>query len=183
VKGEETMPGGIKKSTKRLTICAVITTLGVIVLSLGSILEVLDLSAAALAGILVTIVVIEVGGIWPWLVWAATGLLSLLLPLKTAAIFYLIFAGYYPILKEKIEMLGSRLLQWVIKLLMMNTALTLVILVTKYILVLPDETLDWTWLIYPLANTAFVLFDIALTRLITVYLFKWRKKLGIKGLK
>jgi len=97
------MPVGIKKSTKRLTLCAVLTALGVVVLSLGSLLEVLDLSAAALAGMLVVIVVIEVGGPWPWLVWAATGFISLLLPLKTAAVFYLIFAGYYPILKEKID--------------------------------------------------------------------------------
>ena len=177
------MPVGIKKSTKRLTLCAVLTARGVVVLSLGSLLEVLDLSAAALAGMLVVIVVIEVGGPWPWLVWAATGFISLLLPLKTAAVFYLIFAGYYPILKEKIEKLRSRLLRWAIKLFFMNAALTLVILVTSYVLTLPDAALDWTWLLYLLGNIAFVLFDIAMTRLITLYLLRWRRKLGIKGLK
>ena len=163
--------------------CAVLTALGVVVLSLGTLFEVLDLSAAALAGMLTVVVVIEVGGFWPWLVWAATGLITLLLPLKTAAVFYLIFAGYYPILKEKIERLRSQLLQWAVKLFMMNAALTAVILVTKYLLMLPDDTLEMTWLLYLLGNVAFVLFDIALTRLITLYIFKWRKKLGIRGLK
>ena len=67
--------------------------------------------------------------------------------------------------------------------LFMNAALTLVILVTRYVLTLPDAALDWTWLLYLLGNIAFVLFDIAMTRLITLYLLRWRRKLGIKGLK
>ncbi len=177
------MAGGIKKNTKRLTLCAILVALGVVILSLGSLFEVLDLSAAALAAMLVVVAVIEVGSFWPWLVYAATGLLALLLPLKFAAVFYLLLAGYYPIIKEKIEKLRSRIFGWIIKLAMMNAALTLMILAGKYILSLPQTELDWEWLLYLTGNATFVLFDIALTRLISVYIFKWRKKLRIRGLR
>lgn len=177
------MPSGIKKSTKRLTLCAVMVALGVVILSLGSLFEVLDLTTSAFAAMLVVLIVIEIGGFWPWLVYAATGLLALLLPLKLAAAFYLLFAGYYPILKEKIEKLRSRVLQWVIKLVMMNAALTIAILAGKYILMIPETELDFTWMLYPMGNAAFILFDIALTRLISVYVYRWRKKLRIEGLR
>ncbi len=177
------MPGGIKKSTKRLTLCAVMVALGVVILSIGSLFEVLDLTTSAFAAMLVVLVVIEIGGFWPWLVYASTGLLALLLPLKLAAAFYLLFAGYYPILKEKIEKLRSRFVQWAIKLAMMNAALTVAILAGKYILMIPETELDFTWMLYPVGNAAFILFDIALTRLISVYVYRWRKKLRIEGLR
>jgi hypothetical protein len=157
--------------------------LGVVILSLGSLIEVLDLTTSAFAAMLVVLIVIEVGGFWPWLVYAATGLLALLLPLKLAAAFYLLFTGYYPIIKEKIEKLGSRVLQWAIKLAILNAALTLAILAGKYIFTAADTEFDFTWMLYPVGNAAFVLFDVALTRLISLYIFKWRKKLRITDLK
>ena len=91
-------------NTKRLTVCAMLAALGVVLLWIGSILEVAEISMAVIASLLCVVAVIEYGGVAPWLVFAATGALGLiLLPNKGIAVTYLLFFGYYPIIKEKIE--------------------------------------------------------------------------------
>ena len=60
------MAGRINKNTRRLTFCAVCVALGFVILMMGSFIEVLDLSAAAFAGMLGVMVVIELGRGWAW---------------------------------------------------------------------------------------------------------------------
>lgn len=147
---------------------------------LGAFVEVLDLSAAAFAGIIVIMVTIELGGGSAAGVFAATGILSLLLlPARMPAIFYILFGGWYPIVKERIERLRWRPLRWIIKLAALNAALAVAFVVAKYVLMLPDAVSDWTPLLFVAMNGVFILFDYALTQLITVYLLRLRGRLGI----
>ena len=89
------------EKTRRLALCAMLSALGVVILYLGSLIEILDLSLAALAPIFVIYVAIELGGYWPWLVYLVTGLLALiLLPQKFAAVVYLLFTGVFPMIKQ-----------------------------------------------------------------------------------
>ena len=77
----------IRKRTKYLTVCAMLCALSVIILSLGSLIEVLDISVAVFASLLCIYAVIEIGGAYPWLVWLVTSVLALLLlPQKTPAL-------------------------------------------------------------------------------------------------
>lgn len=177
------MPGGTRKNTRRLTMCALSCALGVVIMSIGSLFESLDLSAAAFAGMLVVFIVIEIGGVWPWMVYAATGILSLLLPLKLAAVFYLVFIGYYPIVKEKIEKLKYRYLRWAVKLSLFLASLTAGVIITQQFLLVPRVGIAWYVTAYIFGTLAFVLFDIALSRLITIYLYSWRRKLRIDRLR
>lgn len=172
------MANKTKLTTRRITACAVCAALGIVIMTLGSIVEVLDLSTAALASMILIFAVIEIGGPWPWLTYAATGLLSLLLPLKTAAIFY-ILAGYYPLVKEKLERIRSRVLTWIIKLLGFNAVLIICYIIVKHILLLPDTFDGLSWLAIPIANITFILYDIALTRIISYYILILRHKLRI----
>ena len=131
-----------------------------------------------IASFCIVFAVIEIGGVWPWLTYAATGLLALLLPLKTAAIFYLL-AGYYPLVKEKLERIRSRVLTWIIKLVGFNAVLILCYVIVKHILMLPDALDGLTWLALPIANITFILYDVALTRIISYYILILRHKLRI----
>lgn len=174
------MAGRVNKNTRRLTFCAVCVALGFVILMLGAFVEVLDLSAAAFAGMLSVVVVIELGGKWAWPTFFATGLLALLLlPARLPALFYLLFAGWYPIAKERIERLRLRPLRWVIKMLSLNAATIIAFLTAKYVLMIPDAVADWTWLLLLMLNGAFILFDIALTRLISLYIYRLRGRLRI----
>lgn len=158
-----------------------LTALGVILLGLGSLLNTLDLTAAALASILCVYAVIEMGGAYPWMIWGVTAFLSiLLLPQKTAGIFYL-FIGLYPIVKEKLERL-RRLPEWLLKLAVLHLLIGACYLVMR--IFVPEETamtLGWALVgMYALALVAFLLYDYALTKLISFYFLKLQKRIGLK---
>lgn len=167
-----------KKSTVRLAAAAVLAALGVVLLTLGAFIEVLDLSMAAIASLTVVFAVIELKGKYPYLVYLVTSVLSLLLlPSKTPALLYALFAGYYPILKACLEGRFSRTASWLIKILVCNAAFALVALVSVKLLTLYEISWQhWYWAIPVIATAVFVLYDIALTRLITAYLVRWRRR-------
>ena len=166
------------KVTRALVVSAALAALGVIALTLGSLIQVLDLTMAVIASLFVVLAVIELGGKYPWLVYAVTAILSILLiPTKTAALTYLCFAGYYPIIKAKLEGVHlHRVLCLVIKLLIFNGALAVITLVTVKVMMIPIPDPRYYWIL-SLLSVVFVLYDLALTRLITAYLCRWRSRL------
>lgn len=169
------------KKTKKLALSAILSALGVIILLLGSIISVLDLTMVALASLLVMLAVIEIGGAYPYLIWPVTGILAfILLPTKFSAILYLLFGGIYPILKSMFERLHF-VVAWVLKLSYFNTMLTLLILLCEYVFRIPDTDLGYNIVVYLLCNGVFVIFDLASTELVTLYLVKIRKMLGLKN--
>lgn len=169
----------VSSRTRRLTMGALFVALGVVLLWLGAVVEVLDLSLAAIASMLTVLGVIEFGGAFPWLVWAVTSVLSLiLLPVKFPALLYALFAGVYPMLKAAFERLRP-LFAWPLKLSAFNSALVLLVLLADFVLGLPDTGLGFTLPVFGLANLTFVIYDIALSRLILVYLIKLRSRLRI----
>ena len=170
----------LNKNTRRLTFCAACVALGVVILLLGSFIEVLDLTAGAFAGMIAVLVVIELGGKWAWPTFAATALLGLLLlPAKLPVVFYILLGGWYPIVKEQIEKIKVKPLGWLIKIVLLNVAFALAMIVSKYVLMLPGDTLWMTAVLALAMNVAFILFDIALTRIISLYIFKLRARLRI----
>ena len=157
----------------------ILTGLSVAVMYLGSFIEVLDLSVAVLASLFCIVAVIEINRKWAWGIYAATAILSaLLLPNKFPAAVYLLFAGFYPIIKEQLEGgIRSRVLSYAVKLLVFNASFAVILVVTVFVLRLP---LYSGWMLgglIALGNLTFVIYDIALTRLITVYVVTIRPRL------
>ena len=170
----------IKKS-KKIALCAVFSALGVVLLYMGAIFEVLDLSAAAIASMLCVVIISEIGGIYPWLVYAVTSLLSLLLlPNKFGALIYACMAGYYPMLKAKIEGLRSNGLRLLFKIGFFNLSMTVIVAAAKFIFTLPGLTREYVIALYAIGNVTFIVFDIALSMLIRAYFVKYRKMLRIE---
>ena len=94
------------KKSKKVALAAILCALSVLMLLLGSILTVLDLTMVCMASLLVMLAVIEIGGGYPYLIWLVTGVLAvLLLPDKFSALLYLLFGGIYPIFKAMFERL------------------------------------------------------------------------------
>ncbi len=175
------MSSRVSLNTRRMTVCALLCGLNVVIMYLGSVIEVLDLSASFLASLACVFAVIEIGGVYPWLTYAVTGVLGLLLlPFpKTVAMIYLLFTGYYPILKAHIERL-SRPLAWVVKLAVFHVALTALVVLSTWVFHIPDGLFEAGVWVYLVGNVTFVLYDMALTSLITFYLFRLRKRLKLR---
>lgn len=172
-----------KQSTRKLTAAAMCVAISVVLLTLGSFVEVLDISMAVIASLAVVFGVIELGGKYPYLIYAATAILSLVLPLanKTPALLYTCFAGFYPILKNVFEGHFSRMIAWVLKtaVFLVGAALD-IFLMLKFFFVGELSYQNWyPVLILPLI-AIFVLYDVALTRLITAYMLRWRGRLRLR---
>lgn len=173
------MSNNVSEKTKKTVISAIICAFGVIVLYIGAVVDVLDLSVAALSSFGCVFAVIEFGGMYPWLVWTVTSALSLLLlPQKFPAVLYFLFAGIYPILKAKFERLHFAW-AWTLKLSLFNVALFLTALTVKYVFITPDAPVSLSWIAFALGNITFILYDIALSKIILLYIVKIRKKLKL----
>ena len=174
--------GDRSERTKRIAISAMLSALGVVILYIGSVIEVLDISMAVIASMFAIFAVIEYGAGFAWSIYAITGVLSaLLLPNKFPAVMYILFFGFYPIIKERIERLRKKTLEWILKEVVFNLCLVLLMLVGNYFLMIDIK--EWMAVeiaFFLLANATFVIYDIALTRLISFYFFKLRGKFKLK---
>lgn len=131
----------------------------------------------AMAGIVLIAVVVEMGRSTAMLVYVAVALLSLFMcPDKEAAMMFIGFFGYYPVVKGLLDRIRPKLLQMLCKF----AAFNLSIVATYWIIInlfgltdileeagmLGDLTLLLTWL---MGCAVFVMFDIALGRLTWAY--------------
>ncbi len=158
-----------------------LAALGVVLLYLGSLVEVLDATVAVLASLLCVFAVIEYGKAAPWLVFAVTAVLSvLLLPNKTPAIEYALFFGFYPILKEKYET-KKKPIAWLLKEITFNVALVAVFFAFK-LFMLGDINIPIPMYIVlaVVLEAVFILYDLALTKLISYYIYNLRKRFKLK---
>ncbi len=173
----------IRKQTKYLTVSAMLCALGTILLALGALIDVLDLTVAAMASLLCVYAVIEIGRPYPVAIWLVTSLLSLLLlPVKTPAIVYAMFAGFYPIVKAKLEGLRKPI-SWLLKLVVFHVCLAGIILICALFLpsLLENDGPVWFFaVLYGLCVICFVLYDWALTRVISFYLVRLHQKFRIR---
>ena len=165
---------------KRIVISGVLVALSVIILYVGSMFQTLDLTMSAIVSLLVVVIVIEMGYKYAWFTYLATAILSvLLLPQKSPAIFYACFMGFYPIIKSHVERSNSAVVRWTIKLVAGNIALVAMFWLIS--LFLPDE-FEGGWMLvgtYILGIAAFVMYDVALTKLISLYFARIRDRIKI----
>lgn len=169
------------KSSYKTALCGVSAALSIVCMLLTTLVPIATYSCAILAGMINLIVLIELKGKWSWGVYAAVGILSILLvPDKEAVVYYIALFGYYPIVKQMIEKKKNRIIQWLLKLLTFNMAVIAAFFVTVYILGVPKESfeiagyyLPWVFLI--IGNPVFVLYDVALTGVVLMYIIKYRK--------
>ena len=77
----------------------------------------------AIAGVLLIVAVIEIGAKWAWMIYAAVAVLSLLFAAdKEAALLFVLFFGYYPVLKSFLERISNKVLSWISKFAVFNVA-------------------------------------------------------------
>lgn len=109
-----------KKSSKT-AVGGVITALSIVLMFLTSVIPTLTYALPAAAGFLITLIVIEIDKKWALGVYVAVSLLSVLLIAdKEAAVMYIMFFGYYPIVKAIFEKHFHSMLLWVLKFAVFN---------------------------------------------------------------
>ena len=173
------------RSTKKLTLSAILVAMSVVVMVIGGVLPVLDLSMSAMASLIVAFAYIEIGSPYTWLIWLATTVLSaVMFPGSLLWVSYLVAFGVYPILKGYIERAPRGL--WVLfKLLFANAAIWLMIFGCELVTGLPlfdveslgleiSETVA-KWIkvaLYLVLNLVFFAYDLCITACVRFYMEK-----------
>ena len=172
----------LKLRTKRLAVSALLIALAEVILALGAVSGIADLTAVAVAACFPVYAAIEMTSGYAWSIWFATsGLAWLLLPVKETALLYTAL-GYYALIKRAAERL-PRVGEWLLKLLWVSASGAAVLLVSHYLLTPGADAESRLWMIALFgvaALGAFFLYDVLLTRLITLYLVKWRERFRIR---
>ena len=173
----------MKKSVK-VSMGGVVAALSLVLMFLTSLIPFGTYAFPAMAGILLILLVFNLGYGYAVAVFGITAVLSfVLLTDKEAALYYTIFLGYYPILKGVIERIRSKAIQYALKLCLFNICMIGAFFIGTYLLSIPKESftlfgvyLPWAFLI--LGNIFFLLYDLCITRLVTLYLIKWHNRLN-----
>ncbi len=175
------------KRTKILTLSAALVALSVVLMFLGSLVEVLDLVMLFVASLFLAFAVIEFGGGWPWMIYAATSVIGvLILPNKFVVCEYAVVVGLLPMLKsyfEKLPRVAGALLKYLSFNLLFGGAVALFYLVlgmpyaavTVFSLTIPAYFVPVV--LFALGNLCYFCYDILLTRMITLYYFKFRDRI------
>lgn len=169
------------KQSSKCAIGGILSALSLVLMISVAIIPFLTYALPAVAGTLIVLMVIETDKKWAFGVYAAVAILAMILvPDKEVAVMYLAFFGYYPILKSAVESKLNNALGWIIKI-----ATFLVTIVLSYVLMINlmgvtvDEIEEFGIVAVPMllgmGTFAFIMYDIALTKLIILYLQKFRK--------
>ena len=162
----------------KIALGGLLTALGVVLMFLTGLIPIGTYALPAIAGVLLIVAVIEIGAKWAWMIYAAVAVLSLLFAAdKEAALLFVLFFGYYPVLKSFLERISNKVLSWISKFAVFNVAVVACFFLAVNFLQLPEDSftvfgiyLPWVFLI--LGNAVFLIYDIALSGLVATYVEK-----------
>ena len=175
-----------KKSVKikLIALSAMFSALGTVILFLGGMLGDLDMTVCALASLIVLVAIIEMGVASGIMVYAVTSALALILfPMYFITPLYVLFIGFYPLLKYFAEKQRTPV-AWLIKLTVLNLMTAVLLLLAYYVygINIYDVGIGdinfgkWAILVlYVLVNITVAVFDYCITNLTKIYNFKLRK--------
>ncbi|MEG0754728.1 MAG: hypothetical protein RR461_12900, partial [Angelakisella sp.] len=138
----------------------------------------------AFAGIVIIAVVVENGCKTAVLVYAAVSILAIfMVPIKEAALLFIFFFGYYPILQTKLVQIQSKPLQYALKFIIFNVAVIAAYAVVIYVMGI-SEILDEfgsfgkysALILLALGNVFFGIYDFTVDNLHYVYIHWFRPK-------
>lgn len=169
------------KNTVKIAFCSLMAALATALMML-SYFPYFTYAVPAIAGLAALIVFIEVGDKWAWGTYIVTALLTLLFAEPEAKLMFILFLGYYPILKSYIEKSKSRVAQYILKFAVFNASVALIygILAKFFGIYLADIEASTTLFLVGLlllANFTFYLYDIVLVRVANLYLYRLHRKI------
>ena len=171
----------MKKSIK-VSMGGIVAALSLVLMFLTSVIPFGTYAFPTFAGILLVLIVINLGYGYAVAVYVATAVISFLLVTdKEAALYYTMFLGFYPIVKSLIERIQLKPIQYLIKFALFNVCMIAAFFIGMFVLSIPKESfnlfgvyLPWVFLL--IGNVFFLIYDLCVTRLVTIYLLKWHNR-------
>lgn len=171
------------KIAYKVALCGVLSAMSLVFMMLTSIIPVGTYALPIMAGILLVSIVIEFNAKWALAVFFTVSVLSFLLSGdKEAVLYFIMFFGFYPILKSYIERIKSKAIQLLLKYALFNVCMVGAFFIGIYLLGVPLEEFEIFGYNIPLiflliGNIVFFLYDKCVTVVVINYITKWRNKL------
>lgn len=170
----------VSKEIRKISLASILSALSTVLIVAGSFFEILDMTCAALACLIVYITDIEIKGKYPFLVYITTSILSLIfVPLTSATLYYIAFFGYYPIIRKAFSKF-KKLYRKLFCLGVFNVAMAVILLMFKAVFAMQNEPYWMYLLLLATLNIFFLSFDYVMDFFIIIYLRKIRPKLNFK---
>ena len=167
------------KNSKVIAYSGVATALSVVMLFLGSIFWVLGYIMPLVASLVMIILLDSVSQKSALLTFISTSIISfILLNDKECVLLYILFFGYYPLIRDKINDIKPKFLSYLLKFITFNAAMVLTQVLCVYVFGIPfDDMLGkWGIVLFVLClNLVFVVFDKLYTLLLRLYRIKLKK--------
>lgn len=171
------------KTAYKVALCGVVAALSLVLMMLTSVVSVGTYALPMLSGVLLTVIVVEFNTKWALGVYFVVSVLSFLISGdKEAVLYFILFFGFYPIIKSNIERVGSRLVQRLLKLALFNVCMVLSFYIGIYLLGVPIESFSIFGVNLPIiflliGNVFFPLYDKCVTLIVVKYINELRKKI------
>lgn len=168
------------KNSKVIAYSGVATALSVVMLFLGSIFWVLGYTMPLVASLVMIILLDSISQKSALLTFISTSIISfILLNDKECVLLYILFFGYYPLIRDKINDIKPKFLSYLLKFITFNAAMVLTQVLCVYVFGIPfDDMLGkWGIIVFVLClNLVFAVFDKLYTLLLRLYRIKLKKK-------
>lgn len=170
----------MKKQTAYLTLSAITAAL-ITAVMLSSYFPFLTYAVPAIAGALIIIPLVEAGKGYALATYIVSSLLVMLFAEPEAKLMYICFFGFYPILKAVFEKIKIRLIEYLLKIVAFNGAITLVYMVFAKLFLIEVEGIGnfgkySILILYVMGNFAFILYDMCIGRLCVLYIVRLHEK-------
>ena len=164
----------MKQQSRRMAVCGMTAALGVVLMVLGAILELGMYVCPMFVGLCLIPIGKEWGIKYHLMLWAAIGLLCLMLVSNLEQnLMFIGFFGWYPALRPRLQHLPS-LPRLIVKLLLFNCIVIAIEALIMLVLVPEVMGAVFTLILLALGNVTFLLYDFAIPR------FEWLAKKHLK---
>ncbi|MBO5897290.1 MAG: hypothetical protein J6Q83_08315 [Clostridia bacterium] len=157
------------KKAKYTALCGMAAALTVVLMAATTILPVLMYVLPIITGIIVLLTSLVAGKKYAFGVYAASSiLLIVLITDKESALTYILFFGYYPLIRDALDRL-PKVLSWALKLVLFNICAVLIGVISVYVFGISGEEYSefgrWTVpVLLAMSNLVFLLYDTALKK-------------------
>lgn len=162
----------MKRNTK-LTLSAIMAALATAVMLL-SYFPYLTYAIPAVAGLFIMVALIEANWKWALSAYVVSAILTFLFAEPESKLMYICFFGYYPIVKAFIEKINKNVPEWILKIAVFNIAVVSAYFIFSSALGVSISDFEilgkYGVVVFLLAgNVVFVAYDIAVSKMATVY--------------
>ncbi len=164
------------KQTSKITLCGISAALASVFMLLGY-FPYFTYAVPAISGLFMMLPLVEINKKYAFSTYIVSSLIVLISAEPETKVLYILLFGYYPILKAVIEKINRVYIEWLIKISVFNASAAVSYLLLK---LLTDIDVDnfgplgkyGAVIFLILCNIAFVLYDIAISRVSLVFFYR-----------